>query len=214
LNKIHFVFYGRRKGRGLSPILAEQARMRLQGLSVDRWMDRWPEQVWLEIGFGFGEHLVDWVASRPDHYIIGAEVFENGIVSCVNRLPTQHDHRVALFDQPVAALFEKIPKNGLQGIMIRFPDPWPKRRHAGRRLIQDAFLDQCARVVCEGGELHFASDHEKLVDFSYSIFDHHKRWHCTMKSITRPPGWAVSRYEEKALARGDVCHYAVFQNMK
>jgi tRNA (guanine-N7-)-methyltransferase len=206
------VFYGRRKGRGLSNRLSEQAHMRLQHLSVDRWVHAWPEQVWLEIGFGFGEHLVDWLVLHPDRCIVGAEVFENGVVSCINKLPVQCENRVAIFNQPVAALFEKIPDNGLQGVIVRFPDPWPKRRHANRRLIQDAFLDQCAQKVRAGGTLYFASDHAQLVDFSCAILNRHVRWTCVMQSTTRPQEWATSRYEDKALARGDVCHYSIWRN--
>jgi len=195
-------------------ILSEKARMRLQDLSVDRWREKWPEQAWLEIGFGFGEHLVDWVASHPDSFIMGVEVFEKGIVSCINHLPIQHDHRVAIFDQPVAALLNTIPDNGLCGVIVRFPDPWSKRRHAKRRLIQDDFLDHCSRMVCGGGVLHFASDHTQLVDFSCDVFQRHARWDCVMKSTTRPQGWMTSRYENKALLRGDVCHYSTWQNGK
>jgi tRNA (guanine-N7-)-methyltransferase len=205
------VFYGRRKGRGLSRIFAQRARMRLQHLSVDRWVHVWPERVWIEIGFGFGEHLVHWLALHPDRHIVGAEVFENGIVSCVNQLPVHDEGRVAIFDQPVAALLDTIPDQGLQGMIVRFPDPWPKRRHAGRRLIQDTFLDQWARKVCVGGELHFASDHRQLIDFSCAILKRHGRWTCMMQTTTRPQGWATSRYEDKALNRGDVCHYGVWK---
>ena len=203
-------FYGRRKGRSLSVTGAERARARLKCLSVERWFEKWPNNLWLEIGFGFGEHLLHWVSSYPHCSIVGAEVFENGVVSCVNGLRKEDEHRVAFFVHPVAELFDSLPESVLQGVIVRFPDPWPKRRHAGRRLIQDGFLDQCSRLVQSGGLLHFASDHEALVAFSHNNLDRHSRWSCVINTNHRPHGWCTSRYEDKALARGDVCHYSVW----
>jgi tRNA (guanine-N7-)-methyltransferase len=95
------VFYGRRKGRALSPTLCSNAYHQYPHLSVDRWRNRWPSDMWMEIGFGYGEHLVQWMVQHPQRSMIGVEVFENGWVSCVNQLPDHGMDAFALFNEPV-----------------------------------------------------------------------------------------------------------------
>jgi tRNA (guanine-N7-)-methyltransferase len=168
--------------------------------------------MWMEIGFGYGEHLVQWMMQYPKRSMIGVEVFENGWVSCVNQLPDHGMDAFALFNEPVEELLPTLPDSVLSGIIIRFPDPWPKRRHEKRRLIQPDFLNECSRVVKNKGTLYFASDHTQMVDFAHMAFVTHPRWHCAMHGTIRPAGWPVSRYESKAMAKRIPCMYTVCYN--
>ena len=224
-------FYGRRKGHALSAekktILAHLGDL----THFDTWykpqslenMHHWPSRVFLEIGFGFGEHLWHWLDQNPNDHIIGAEVFANGIAHCAQGLLNQ-SHRVRLFTHPVQELWPLLPHNSLDGIIILFPDPWPKKRHHKRRLVQKSFLDQCAPFLKKGAFLRFASDHPELVAFSLDHLQDHERfvWHAGVHAENAPypkdwpqwpHDWFASRYCQKARAQGLPCAHSVWHKI-
>lgn len=207
------IFFGRRKGRGLRPNPYARTQERLKDLSVERWQGHWPQELWLEIGFGSGEHMTQWLVQHPTRSVIGAEVFLNGLVHCVDHLPKEVYHRCAIFSEPVQTLWPMLPDGILEGITLFFPDPWPKRRHGSRRMVQREFLDQCARLIKPGGFFHFASDHRNLIDHVLKTLEAHPRWEFYGGARTSDPttwtpwpeDWPSSRYRDKALAQQIPC---------
>ena len=105
---------------------------------------------YLEIGFGGGEHLAGLAAAMPDCDFIGAEPFINGVASLLRHIDEQQLGNIRIWPDDVRLILPKIETASLAGAFIMFPDPWPKRRHAGRRILQPAFLDQLATIIRPG----------------------------------------------------------------
>jgi len=123
-------------------------------------------EVWLEIGFGGGEHLAAQAARRPDVLMIGAEPFLNGVASALRHIDEQGLGNVRLHDGDARDLLARLPAASLDRIFVLFPDPWPKARHHKRRLIQADIAAEFARLLKPGGRLRFASDWADYVDWS------------------------------------------------
>ena len=160
-------FYGRRKGKSLRARQAELYRTLLPGFRVDLaalksgiaslgFDDSKP--VWLEIGFGGGEHLASEAMSNPDVGFIGCEPFVNGVAKLIASIDQLETKNVRIYDQEVIDLIEALPDASIEQVSILYPDPWPKLRHKKRRLISSDFLIKLARVMKPGSELRFATD--------------------------------------------------------
>ena len=205
------LFFGRYKGRKFSKSAHARTAERLNTLSVQRWQGGYPKELWLEIGFGSGEHLCQWLTLHTTRSVIGVEVFLNGLIHCVHSLPDAVKNRCALFTQPIQELWPLLPESIFDGIILFFPDPWPKRRHQDRRMVQWDFLDQCAKSVKPGGLFYFASDHQPLIQHSFDILHAHPRWKCIAGATNAQPAtwpqwpddWPSSRYRDKAPQRHD-----------
>ena len=149
-----------------------------QQQALDQWLADYvspaPDALWdlramfgreaetiLEIGFGMGSSLLTMAKQQPELNFLGIEVHLAGIGSLVADLHDEaiHNVRVAPFDA-VAVLNQSIADNSLAGVQIFFPDPWPKKRHHKRRLIQPAFIDQLVQKIKPGGFIHCATDWE------------------------------------------------------
>jgi tRNA (guanine-N7-)-methyltransferase len=163
-------------------------------------------EVWLEIGFGSGEHLV-WQAERhPDVGIIGCEPFLNGVAALLGAIEDRGLRTVLVHDGDARDVLTWLPEGSICRAFILFPDPWPKKRQSKRRLVTLEMMQALARVVAPGGILRFASD-----DASYAgqtlravhqsgAFD----WLAAKASDwrNRPANWPETRYERKALSEG------------
>jgi tRNA (guanine-N7-)-methyltransferase len=115
-------------------------------------------EVWLEIGFGGGEHLAGQAARRPDVLFLAAEPFLNGVASALRHIDEMGLKNVRLRCGDARELLTDLPEASLDRIFILFPDPWPKARHHKRRLIQAETVADLARVLKPGGGLRFATD--------------------------------------------------------
>src|SRR5439155_8581182 len=123
-------------------------------------------QVWLEVGFGGGEHLAEQAARRPDVLMLGAEPFLNGVASALRHIDERGLANVRLHAGDARELMAALPDASLDRLIVLFPDPWPKARHHKRRLIQPAFLDEAARLLKRGGRLRFATDWADYADWT------------------------------------------------
>jgi len=160
--------------------------------------------VWLEVGFGGGEHLADLASRHPDIGMIGSEVFRNGIASLLGHIEQRGLGNVRLFPEDVRLLLPALPEASLSRAFVLFPDPWPKARHAERRFINPENLDQFARLLVNGGELRVASDDPIYVAWAHGQLDAHpafERLQVTTERATLPPDWPATRYEIKCLSR-------------
>ena len=160
-------FYGRRKGRPL--------RIGLQALLTDmlpalRFDSTRPlaaqfgsatgpqDDLALEIGFGGGEHLASLAEANPETNFIGAEPFLNGVASLLRHIQTRHLSNIRIWDDDVRLIMPALPVSGLSQVFIMFPDPWPKKRHAARRILQPEMMDILAQLIRPSGQLVLASD--------------------------------------------------------
>ena len=163
------LFYGRRHGRKLRP---QQADTLARGLSefslvgklpaapIDPrgFFSHAPSKIFLEIGFGGGEHLSARAVAAPDSGFIGAEPFMNGVARLCRHLIDGEIGNVRVWPDDVRLLLPQLEPASLDGIFILFPDPWPKFRHQGRRILQPEMLAQLSRLLRVGGFVSLASD--------------------------------------------------------
>ena len=192
--------YGRRKGKKLRPgqeeALARSLRARAiaapaEGDRLDaRELFPGKREVWLEVGFGAGEHLLWQAAENPDVGIVGCEPFVNGLARAMAGAEQQGLDNIRFLADDARLLIRALPEASLGRVFILFPDPWPKLRHHKRRFVSRATLDLLASAMADGAELRCATD-----DPSYQpwMVEH---------ACQRPADWPATRYESKAIAAG------------
>lgn len=214
--------FGRRKARKLraqSQKAYEELLPHLKfNLSHDPFETHFCE-VWLEIGFGGGEHMLEQLAHNPSIAMIGCEPFMNGVAKFLAHLSPEDHHRIRIWHEDVRYLFERISPSYFSQAFILFPDPWPKKRHHQRRLITKEFMSQLWPTLKEGALLHVASDDESYVEQIQDVlYGYPNLVLCEgppspdpLTWGSRPKGWPETRYEQKALAQGKKCAYMVFQ---
>jgi tRNA (guanine-N7-)-methyltransferase len=161
----------------------------------------------LEIGSGMGESTAALAAAEPDVDHLAVEVFEPGIAALLMRA-TELTNLVVLRGDAVALLSEKVPEASLTGIRIFFPDPWPKRRHHKRRLVQPAFAALAATRLRPGGTLHMATDWADYADQMRAVADAEPL--LVGGETPRPPWRPVTKFEARARAEGRDVHDFVY----
>jgi tRNA (guanine-N7-)-methyltransferase len=203
--------YGRRRGRKLSGTRARTldaglARFALQ-LPEDGALDwraafaRPLRELWLEIGFGGGEHLVAQAAAHPDVGFIGCEPFIDGLAALCARVDALGLDNVRIWPDDARAVLARLPDGAVARAFILFPDPWPKARHHKRRLIQPAFLDALARVLAPGAALRVATDDAAYLEHILAVLPPHPAFALRAQGA-RPADAPETRYEAKARAAG------------
>lgn len=219
------MLYGRRRGRPLRPARralfdALLPRLTLTVPACGR-LDPLPlfgggsRPIWVEIGFGGGEHLVRHAQCHPEIGFVGSEVFENGIARLLAEIDRRQLGNLRIFADDARLLLAALPAASVDRLFILFPDPWPKARHNKRRLVSDETLERLAMVMKGGAELRLATDD---VDYLASMLERLTR-HPAFEWLARravdwrerPPDWPPTRYEEKARAAGRTPYFLRFR---
>jgi tRNA (guanine-N7-)-methyltransferase len=205
--------YGRRRGRTLKGKASELYETGLDALTVKlpapeaeldpaALFEEPPAEIWLEIGFGGGEHLAAQAAQHPDIGFIGCEPFINGVSSLLVLLDEQESRNVRVVTEDARLLLRALPAGSIDRAFLLFPDPWPKRRHEGRRFVNPEALDLLARVLADGAEFRVATDHAVLQDWMPARIGEHPAFTLETRAVEQPADWAPTRYEAKALRAG------------
>lgn len=205
-------FYGRRKGHDLTKARQQLVTELLPQLRLDPTQAGDPKslfgkpvrEVWLEIGFGAGEHLAHQAAQHPDIGFIGAEPYMNGVAALVAEVAARGVANLRIHDDDAARLIRAFPSASIARLFILFPDPWPKARHHKRRFVGPANLDEIARILEPGAELRFATDHAGYLRWALFYLLRDGRFAWTAKGPEdwrqRWPDAVETRYEVKGLA--------------
>ncbi|HEY2051633.1 MAG TPA: tRNA (guanosine(46)-N7)-methyltransferase TrmB, partial [Caulobacteraceae bacterium] len=160
-------------------------------------------EVWLEIGFGGGEHLAAQAAKHPDVLLLGAEPFLNGVASAVRHIEEARLDNVRLHAGDARELLAALPAASLARVFILFPDPWPKARHHKRRLVNPDFVAELARVMRLGARVRFATDWADYADHALRALTAEPRlaWLAQRADDWRTPpaDHVTTRYESKRL---------------
>lgn len=223
-------FYGRRHGRRLRRLRSALVETLLPRLEI-----RLPEAggavvpadlfgrpvaaVWLEVGFGAGEHLVAQVRANRNVGFIGCEPFVNGVATLLADIGGDPPDNLRLFAEDARLLLPRLPNASLERVFLLFPDPWPKVRHHRRRFITADTVQQLARIIVPGGELRVATDHPGYARWT---LDHLGRdaarsgafvWAARRpEDWRRPPAdWVITRYQRKAEAAGVAPMFLTFR---
>ena len=220
----HRQLYGRRVGRALTDDLERLIATRLPPLRLN--LDGPPpeplnsmfaapvEDVWLEIGFGGGEHLFWQAEHHPAIGFIGCEPFMSGVAKLVRSVDEAGLGTVRLHDDDANHVLDWLPEASIGRVFVLFPDPWPKKRHRKRRFLHEHGLSKLARVLRIGGELRFATD---IADYAAMVAtsvagraDFAAR---PGLFAERPVDWPLTRYAEKAMAAGRECQFFRFERV-
>ncbi len=218
-------FYGRIRGKTLRasqkdylandlgpltlPGVARQDNPARDGLDLEFTGGR---PLWLEIGFGGGEHLVQMAARYPEVFLIGAEPFVNGIAMLLGKVRDAGVSNLLLHPGDVRDLFDVLPPRCLSKAFVNYPDPWPKARHHRRRFVTPGYLGQLAARMQPGAELRLATDipdyvrqtQEEVPKAGFDLIHQAGQggaW----------PDWVSTRYEQKALREGRAPHYLTYR---
>jgi len=180
------------------------------------------QEVWLEIGFGAGDHMLEQLSQHPEVFMIGCEPFINGVANVLVHLNPKDHKRLRIWHEDVRYLLEFIPASYFSKAFILFPDPWPKKRHHRRRLITKEFMSLFLPTLKEQALLHVASDDASYVEQIQEVLYNHPHLILCEGPLSadpltwgvRPQHWPTTRYEEKALAQGKKCAYMIFEKKK
>jgi tRNA (guanine-N7-)-methyltransferase len=212
--------YGRRKAKPLSARKERQIGELLPRLRLD--LARRPpaslaalfskpvKEVWLEIGFGSGEHLL-WQAERRDDVgFIGCEPFINGMASLLGAIETSGIATIRVHDGDARDVLAWLPDGSIGRIFLLFPDPWPKKRRLKRRLLSADTVKALPRVLRRGGEFRFASDDADYAAQALLLARTSGAFISEAEQPERKRDWPETRYERKAVAAGRKAVYLSF----
>lgn len=173
------------------------------------------EEVWLEVGFGGGEHLAWQAAQHANIAMIGAEPFHNGVAKLLVHIEEQKLENVRVHFGDARPLLEALPDGALDRLFVLHPDPWPKKRHHKRRMISPWFLAEAARLLKPGGVLRVASDIRDYIRWTLMHVQNEPAFEWTANAApdwkNRPDDWPQTRYEVKARREGREPAYLTFR---
>ena len=224
-------FYGRFKGKGMREsqhryLDEDLAKLSPGPVDWDVNPDRTPldlaklfgeKDIWLEIGFGGGEHFVHMAARNPAIGLIGCEPYINGVAMLLGKLREADVNNVAIHPGDARDLFDVLPAQSVSKVFLNYPDPWPKKRHHRRRFVTQEHLNPLHRVMKQGAELRVATD---IADYVRQTLEEVPRagftWTAEAAADWRDPweDWFSTRYEQKALREGRTPHYLTFRRIQ
>ena len=220
--------YGRRKGR---PLRARKTRLVEELLPQLRIM--LPEKlipgtsfldatalfpfearsIWLEIGFGGGEHLAAQARQNPSFGFVGCEPFVNGVAGLLDHIDRDAINNIRIFPNDARLLLDALPDNMIERCFVLFPDPWPKARHTDRRFLNVETSAKLARVMRSGAELRLASDDPGMISWFREIMNAAKDFRRESDSPEPPPDWVPTRYEQKAIKAGRQPAHMIYRRL-
>ncbi|MEI4485814.1 tRNA (guanine(46)-N(7))-methyltransferase TrmB [Frigidibacter sp. MR17.14] len=220
-------FYGRRAGKTLRDsqrgyLEDDLEHLRPRGITREENPERLPfdpaaffgddRPVWVEVGFGGGEHLVHMAALNPQVGIIGCEPFINGVAMLLGKIRAAGVTNLAVHPGDARDLLDVLPAGGVAKAFLNYPDPWPKRRHHRRRFVTPEHLLPLHRAMAPGAEFRVATD---IPDYMRQTLEEvpEAGFRLTAHSGTAWDDWISTRYEQKALREGRVPDYATFQKV-
>lgn len=193
----------------LLPAVEIDPKTVLDGISPGKLFDgegRSVTDVWLEIGFGGGEHLAWQARNNPHIGLIGCEPFMNGVVKLLGNIRAHGLRNVRVFRDDARLLVDSLPEGSIARAFILFPDPWPKTRHNKRRIVSAPVIESLAGALADNAELRIATDDPGYLEW---ILWHMRQspdfaWQARSPGDwrIRPDDWPPTRYEQKAAAAG------------
>jgi len=221
-------FHGRIKGKALRPnqeawLDEDLGRLSPGAVDWDINPDRKPidlkeyfgnREIWLEVGFGGGEHMMHQAVSNPDVGIIGCEPYINGVAMLLGKIRTANAQNIAVYPGDVRNMFDVLPEASISRAFLLYPDPWPKTRHHKRRFVTEEHLRPLSKCLKKGAIFRVATD---IPDYVRQTLEQVPRfgfeWLAERPADWREPwtDWISTRYEQKALREGRVPHYLTFR---
>jgi tRNA (guanine-N7-)-methyltransferase len=172
----------------------------------------------LEIGYGSGEHIAFQAQNNPQENFIGCEPFLLGTVKLLNNIKQNNLDNIYIYQEDAIKLLAELPNKFLSKIYILFPDPWPKKRHYKRRIINNYNLNLLANKLRDNGMLRIATDHEDYASWIIAKLVNHQKfsWQCNKINSwhEQPKDWCQTKYQKKSLAAGSKNYFFDFNKVK
>lgn len=218
-------FYGRHHGKTLRQsqkdyLANDLEELRLKGVTAEENPSRTPldmsqfggKPVWLEVGFGGGEHLVHMAAANPDIHLIGCEPFVNGVAMLLGKIRAAGVTNLSIHPGDVRDLFDVLPDGVIEKVFLNYPDPWPKARHHRRRFVTPGYLNALYRVTAKDTEFRVATD---IDDYVRQTLEEVPPAGFALERQEVTGGhwadWISTRYEQKAFREGRGANYLTFR---
>lgn len=223
----HRNFYGRLKGKHLKK--SQEGYLEEDLAELSPGLVTWDESpardnldldglfggndVWLEVGFGGGEHVIHQAGENPDVGIIGCEPYINGVAMLLGKVRKASVDNLRIYPGDVRDMFDVLPDASISKAFLLYPDPWPKARHHRRRFVTPEHLEPLARVLKQGAEFRVATD---IPDYVRQTLEEVPQagFARVGDDMATPWGdWISTRYEQKALREGRTPHYLTFRKV-
>ncbi len=211
-------FHGRRKGRKLSK--SNQLALKIGDrylIDKEDFKDVFlcKKNIILEIGFGDGENLINSAKQNSNFFYIGADPFLNTTAQCLNKILFHNLRNVLIWPDDVRKILELFPYNSISEIKILFPDPWPKKKHHNRRLIQKEFIEKIHQILKPKGTITISTDHDILKNWLLEKFQNYRKFEWMVRSSKdwrlRPPDCFQTKYELKSIAKKRKPSWFIFE---
>ena len=224
----HRNFYGRIKGKALNAaqdryLEEDLPRLSVAGITREENPERTPldmqelaggRPLWLEIGFGGGEHLVHQALQNPDVQFLGVEPYVNGVAMLLGKMRKAGARNIKLHMGDARNLMDVLPDEAVSKAFLLYPDPWPKLRHHRRRFVTPEHLIPLNRCLKTGTKFRVATDVEDYVRQTLQeVPKAGVDWLAEGPKDWRAPwgAWISTRYEKKALREDRTPHYMTFR---
>ncbi len=206
--------FGRLKGRPLS-------NNQKLGLALHKQMYNFfketEKKIWLEVGFGNGQHLIELAKKNYDKLIVGSEVYENGVATACFSLFQNKIQNAKIFHGDVRNVLNLFKHKTVERFYILFPDPWIKKRHKSRRLLSSSNVGYFSKTLKSEGYICIATDAEDYsieIEDTFSNLDQFKRIHDSPKEKNLNFFLDVkTKYEQKAINKGLSPSYLVYKKV-
>lgn len=194
--------FSRRIGKSLSASQKELLAMSLPRylFSAEKIQKFYPTDIFLEVGFGMGEHFVRQAHLRPDSLFIGAEVYQNGVANVLKLAAEQQLQNFLLWPDDLDLILEDLPDNALSGVYILFPDPWPKRKQHKKRIFNGGRLKLFSEKLKPEGFITFSSDIEDYFNESLALVKMNNELKISL--LTEHNSYIPTKYHQKAIKEG------------
>jgi len=220
-------FYGRRKGKALTVkrqndleevsskyfITMDSSNEEIDPSSLFSFK---PKEIWLEVGFGNGEHLAHQAKNNPEVGLIGCEPFLNGVAALASEIKKNDIKNILIWPEDARLVMNRLKKHSLDRFYLLHADPWPKTRHHKRRFIQTEMLDLISTLLKKEAELRMATDHAGLAEWILDKTYHHPNFEwlakCASDWQNPPDDWIDTRYCNKGKTKDHIQVYYNFKN--
>ncbi|UTW55097.1 tRNA (guanosine(46)-N7)-methyltransferase TrmB [Kordiimonas sp. SCSIO 12610] len=209
-------FFGRRKGPTLSNRQTDLINGLLPKITIEAQKQKTPhtplntralfdecDDIWLEIGFGKGEHIAWQAENNPSVGLIGCEPYMNGVASLLDKVEANNLMNVRVYSDDARHILWHLPDASVSKVFLIHPDPWPKKRHARRRFVNPDNLDDISRILKPGGEFRIGTDHPIYREWTMIQMANRNDFIWTAENPVdwqkRPDDWPETRYEVKAM---------------
>ena len=199
-------FYGRRKGRKLSKsselAIKEGKNFLIKEEDILN-IFKYKKNVILEIGFGDGENFINSAKTNPNSFYIGADPYLNTTARCLSKILQYNLKNIVIWPDDVRKILKFFPIQSISEIKILFPDPWPKKKHKNRRLIQNEFIKIIYPIIKSQGTITIATDHDILKKWVLEKFQSYTEFEWMAESPydwrSRPNDCFQTKYELKSI---------------